>query len=92
VKYENSFSATPSSVSNEKSQANVVVEEGTQSRQEEMEGEEEEEEEEEERRRKKNASLHTRHVQLQALVEKRILNLDYIRKVHEGEVTGGLGL
>jgi hypothetical protein len=26
----------------------------------------------------------TRHVQVQALVEKRTLNLDYIRRVHDG--------
>ena len=32
---------------------------------------------------------HTRHVQVQALVEKRTLNLDYIRRVHDGEERKG---
>lgn len=59
-----------------------------------MEGEEKDDKDEEEepglggkegRRAKEGGDQHTRHVQVQALVEKRTLNLDYIRRVHDGK-------
>lgn len=62
-----------------------------------IEGEEEDDEDEEEVEEEETGlgvreggrggggDRHTRHVQVQALVEKRTLNLDYIRRVHDGE-------
>ena len=60
---------------------------------EEEEVEEEEEEEKgwrlQEEMEGSRGSIHTRHVQLQALVEKRVLNLDYLRRTHAGKREGG---
>jgi len=58
-----------------------------------LEGEDDDDEDEEEETglgfrqggRGGGGDRHTRHVQVQALVEKRTLNLDYIRRVHDGE-------